>query len=1149
METFLWYMFVSMMSYMLTGMLSRMLQKKPRSQEARGAGGWNPITTQRDNIPYEYVFGRVPVQGNIFSVHTEVVNTTEILRWLIQIAWGWIPPSDDNLCVLASRHQINCRLGFGEGPVKGLVAGYSRVNGKPIGDITGITTYERLGTDSQTATGMGDRAEFPRNDKVEVGTPVTVLMPDADYDDVAVMLYSEGLVHYNDSGGRVESRMQVKIEIREVGGSWHTLFNWYLFGKTANPIRWLFMASGTYQGGTPFTVVKGTQHEWKVTCLYRLTSMLAQGLLYVSAVQEIYGDAHRFPGLSFLEMRAFAAEQLDGNLEFEGVLDGLILEPIDPEGDIEWSDNPARAMKYIFCRPVILGDGSGTPYSVEYYRGYDPSHLNQADFLAYEAWCDEHVPDGKGGTPHRFRFNGRFTDQGECWEQAARIGAMSRALPWFDGQQVRIYIDRPATPSHLYCVSNMDEDSYHEHSIDQRAVPSRMEAEIFNETGDYARQSYRAIDNLGTGTRTEQIDGFGMTSVPQFHHFANFIFDKGRNLDLVSEWTTIYGVGLDAKVGDAAYVQHDSNARAIGGRVVSAAGDTVVIDKAVSMTPGKSYVLIVQTIDDDGKHVTSYDVDSLTNVYTVVLTGALTYVPVQADVFIFGETDKIDIYRIAAIGWQPDGKCQFAAEQYKVAFFARDNTAPTYDTSISLVGAQAARKGWRPITRQDLLNGLPEDRIYDGIHADTVTWGRLTFTGDNVDHVTWAGTDEDSLGWVRYRGQTYPIQSDATGTTARYIYFDPAVDNAGLLQSTNDPAVLAGYQRFVLCINQDGRAYPRSGAIAGGDALLINTDELSTGATGVKAFQEHFDNPFNDLATRWVKAAGGGEVTIQTGGSAGGSVMRVGNNNGSDGATLYYFRSIPFDPNALYRMRVRVRRTAGAGLFFAGVAGRNAGDTAWVNTAGADLLTSQHTICAASDEPLSDWDVYTGYFKGRAATGDSLPHMLASSPAVLHNDVRYFRPFLICNYNDVAGTMEIDELAIDVMPDDQAVPTSALEENAVTKCAAAFTAAGTYIGTEETTEQTVNITTTGANVLIHWGAQLGYYSAAANAKLRLYRGDTLLIELGPFATASGDQRSIFATYIDNPSAGAQTYTLRAIVTTGSQAYLSHRSLTATEYKR
>jgi hypothetical protein len=38
-------------------------------------------------------------------------------------------------------------------------------------------------------------------------------------------------------------------------------------------------------------------------------------------------------------------------------------------------------------------------------------------------------------------------------------------------------------------------------------------------------------------------------------------------------------------------------------------------------------------------------------------------------------------------------------------------------------------------------------------------------------------------------------------------------------------------------------------------------------------------------------------------------------------------------------------------------------------------------------------------------------------------------------------------------------------------------------------------------------------------------------------------------YVDNPSAGAYTYTLRAIVTVGDQAYLSQRSLTVQEFKR
>ncbi len=314
----MWY-FWFVVSLIVSQAMARLGKKHITSEQPNGAAGWDPRTTQRDGIPYEYPYGRCPVEGNIFSAHTTVTNTFcganlfYVTNFVVELL-----AAGEEITVRTSNHQIHTRVGFGDGPVKGLVSGYSRVNGRPIGDLTGVTTAERLGTDNQTATAMGDRAEFSRNDKVVSGTPVTVLMPDADYDDVAIMLHCpEGLIQYKSSGERVAQAIGVKIEIREVGGAWHTLKDGGVFGKTINPIRWIFTASESYYGGTPFTVTKGTQHEWRVTCTWSSSRDLSQGTLYVSAVQEIYNDGHRFPGMAFLELRAIATEP-DGDAGIRG---------------------------------------------------------------------------------------------------------------------------------------------------------------------------------------------------------------------------------------------------------------------------------------------------------------------------------------------------------------------------------------------------------------------------------------------------------------------------------------------------------------------------------------------------------------------------------------------------------------------------------------------------------------------------------------------------------------------------------------------------------------------------------------------------------------------------------------------------------------
>ena len=184
-------------------------------------------------------------------------------------------------------------------------------------------------------------------------------------------------------------------------------------------------------------------------------------------------------------------------------------------------------------------------------------------------------------------------------------------------------------------------------------------------------------------------------------------------------------------------------------------------------------------------------------------------------------------------------------------------------------------------------------------------------------------------------------------------------------------------------------------------------------------FQETFEDPNGDVATRWpAVTTSPGELSIESsGGVAGGKFLRIGNNSGNDEARLAWYKSIPFDPMRLYRLRFRIRRTAGSGLCYAGLSCRNAADNAYVAYDGSTSGGGVHWIAATARQP-ADWTLYTAYFKGTAATGDNTEHASPSDPAVLHENVRYIRPMFMVNYNDAAGTFDIDFVSLEILPED-----------------------------------------------------------------------------------------------------------------------------------
>jgi hypothetical protein len=197
--------------------------------------------------------------------------------------------------------------------------------------------------------------------------------------------------------------------------------------------------------------------------------------------------------------------------------------------------------------------------------------------------------------------------------------------------------------------------------------------------------------------------------------------------------------------------------------------------------------------------------------------------------------------------------------------------------------------------------------------------------------------------------------------------------------------------------------------------------DAAMNAAAVSVFNEIFDDPNGDITTRWVNYQGEGEqeIIIDSGANVGGKLWKLGNNSGDDEYQTIYHKSIPFHSEKLYRIRCRLKRIAGIGLCLLSISGRNGADDGWVaydgETNGTTGNYGRHAILSSEFLPPV-WQTMTAYVKGRAATGSNIPHVDPDDPAVLHDDVRYFRPQIHTGRGDTA-TYLIDYFTVDIMPD------------------------------------------------------------------------------------------------------------------------------------
>ena len=170
----------------------------------------------------------------------------------------------------------------------------------------------------------------------------------------------------------------------------------------------------------------------------------------------------------------------------------------------------------------------------------------------------------------------------------------------------------------------------------------------------------------------------------------------------------------------------------------------------------------------------------------------------------------------------------------------------------------------------------------------------------------------------------------------------------------------------------------------------------------------------------WVKFGGAGTVSVETvaDSAVGGKVIRnVG------GVSVVRMPLVPFDPTALYRVRLRIRQTVNEALaaIHAGIEGVGADGITLVNTTGANSRGGQHQILVSGTVPTvaDGWLEYVAYVKGTAATGTALPPTTPSAPGKMHTNVRYIRPYYYTGWGGASGTgtAEIDYVSLEIVPE------------------------------------------------------------------------------------------------------------------------------------
>jgi len=223
--------------------------------------------------------------------------------------------------------------------------------------------------------------------------------------------------------------------------------------------------------------------------------------------------------------------------------------------------------------------------------------INKYSLYSLARYCDELVPDGKGGLEPRFTCGVYLTQATEAYKVIKDFATTMLALPyWVDGEFI-LEGDRPGEPVYTFTKGNIEGGIFSYEGTGNRTRVNQI-AVTYNDRDNFYEKSVELIDDidnivLTNRLITEEVVAFGATSRSQAIRYGKWKLLTAKLQKEVVSFKTGENAGY-LKPGSIINIQDADRDRVrYSGRVVSATTSQTTIDKAITLYAGETYELHV----------------------------------------------------------------------------------------------------------------------------------------------------------------------------------------------------------------------------------------------------------------------------------------------------------------------------------------------------------------------------------------------------------------------------------------------------------------------------------------------------------------------------------------------------------------------------
>lgn len=396
------------------------------------------------------------------------------------------------------------------------------------------------------------------------------------------------LLLQKNNGDKVGTRVEYAIDLSVDGGPYETVVNGAVDDKTTS----------LYERSHRVNLPKAST-GWQLR-VRRITpdstSVNIVDTMRVVAVTEIIDAKLRYVNTALLYVEFDAKQFPNGIPQVVCNPKGRIIrvpDTYDPEtrtysGTWEgvfkwaWTDNPA----WIYY-DIILNERFGLGQRI------DATQIDKWELYRIAQYCDQLVPDGKGGsgTEPRFRCNVYIQDRNDAWTVLRDLAGIFRGMTYWGDNKMYVLADMPRDVWHIYNYASVVEGKF---TFADSSETTRNTAALVNWSdpanhykdtpepvydNDLAmRFDYRQLEMTAIGcTRQSEANRRGRWALLTNGIGEVVTFSTGMDVPPVGE---VIGVAANELAG-----------RTIGGRVSTVNGRNITLDRAADVKAGNRLFL------------------------------------------------------------------------------------------------------------------------------------------------------------------------------------------------------------------------------------------------------------------------------------------------------------------------------------------------------------------------------------------------------------------------------------------------------------------------------------------------------------------------------------------------------------------------------